>query len=108
MLDKSKVKLFKMNDYDWVVAETKEQAREWYLEETGISEEDSSFDEIIEEPLSTTFCYPLSELTDEEKNNCQFDLVVVGNENWARVPFLHTLSQMKEVPGPFMAGSTEY
>lgn len=31
------IKVFRMNDCDWVAAETAEQAMEWYLKETGVS-----------------------------------------------------------------------
>ncbi|WP_346234522.1 hypothetical protein MKY04_12715 [Lysinibacillus telephonicus] len=34
-------KIFKLNDYDWVAAETMDEAIEWYKNETGLSEEDA-------------------------------------------------------------------
>ena len=39
------MRVFKLNEYDWVAAETMEEAIEWYLKETGLSREDA-----IDEP----------------------------------------------------------
>lgn len=38
-------KIFKLNECDWVAANTLEEAIEWYLKETGLPEEDA-----LEEP----------------------------------------------------------
>jgi hypothetical protein len=42
------MKVFKMNDYDWVTAQSKEQAQEWYLKEFKLEESDNPMDEVEE------------------------------------------------------------
>ena len=107
MLDRSSVKLFKMNDCDWVAAESEEQAHEWYLKETGISEEESPFEEIKEESIEKCFLCPFSELTPEEKN-MNFVSTERHGEKWVWLPFSYTLTTIPSMETPFMAGSTEY
>jgi len=34
------LKVYRIDDYDWVCAKSEEEAIEWYLKETGVSEED--------------------------------------------------------------------
>lgn len=40
-----KVKVFALNDYDWWAAETLEEAKAAYLNETGMKEADEPFDD---------------------------------------------------------------
>lgn len=104
MLDKSKVKLFEIDDCDWVAAETEEQAIEWYSKQVGVSKEEL---EIIEVSLETTFLQPADEMTSvEEAQN--FEKKTIGEEFFVKIPFSFTLQQLNEIPEPFIAGSTEY
>ncbi|WP_407306437.1 hypothetical protein [Desulfosporosinus sp. SB140] len=106
MIDKTKIKLFKMNDYDWVAAESKEQAQEGYLKEHGITEEENLFEDIKEEPLSKSFLCPVSELTPEEKT-MNFVITERHGQKWVWLPFSYTLTTIGDLETPSMAETTE-
>ena len=57
-MDSHKVRLFRMNDFDWVAAETAEQANEWYIKEFGLSEEDQPIEDVMEEPIDKIILTP--------------------------------------------------
>ena len=102
-MEREKVKLFKVNDYDWVAAESAEQANEWYKKEYGLSDEDQPLEEVTEEPNTKTFLTPLEDLTESEKL-MGFEII----KGHARIPFTHILATLEAIDEPFMVGSTEY
>ena len=102
-MDRTKVKLFKMNDYDWVAAESAEQANEWYKKEYGLSDEDQPLEEVTEETNTKTFLTSIEDLTESDKL-MGFEII----KGHARIPFTHILATLEEINEPFMVGSTEW
>jgi len=59
------LKVFRVDDCDWVCAKSKEEAIEWYLEETGVSEEDiNDIDDIVECDLDNNYMFIDEERTE--------------------------------------------
>lgn len=61
------MKIFKMNDFDWVCAENEEQAKEFYEKESGFTREEIEDEFVGEVPLTETMMIPFDELPPEEK-----------------------------------------
>ena len=77
------LKVFRIDDYDWVCAKSKEEAIEWYLEETGVSEEDiNDIDDIVE--------------CDLDKNN-----MFIDEEHTKKITFRESLES-----GEFLSNTT--
>ncbi|MTI82318.1 MAG: hypothetical protein FH756_00145 [Firmicutes bacterium] len=102
----NRIKLFRMNDYDWVAAESAELANEWYKRECGLDDSEQTLDMITEEPLTRTFLIPHDEISEEELK-MGFEIITYGNGKFARVPFSHMMEREKMKP-PCLAGSTEW
>lgn len=49
---RARIKVWTMNDCDWVAAGTLEEAREYYKEITGMDHDECNFDDGSEEPIS--------------------------------------------------------
>lgn len=47
-MDINKIKVFMINDTDWVTGLDEESTRKWYAEETGFSEDDIELEEITD------------------------------------------------------------
>lgn len=111
-MKKENIKLFKMNDYDYVAAETKEQAQEWYLKNCGIDEEENPFDEIMEVSDDTSFLIDINE-ADEDELQQGFPIKIIESTNnqeliLVKVPFKYDLSKMPdEIDEPWIVASTE-
>lgn len=76
------VKVYQLNEYDGVAAESLEQAKDWYMEVTGLNVEDAFDDYETEEiPLS----YKVWE--DESRTNKQ-TLESIIAEQWEGKPFI--------------------
>lgn len=76
------VKVYQLNEYDGVFAETLEQAKEYYLKITGLSEEDAFYDyEASELPLDF-------EVWEDESRQKKQSLKSVAEEFWKGEPFL--------------------
>lgn len=94
-----------MNDYDYVAAESAEQANEWYEKEFG---EPNDFEEVEEISLDTTFLTMVTDAEEDELNQ-GFERKLIGEKEAIRIPFRYTLSQMKEpIEKPWVAASTEW
>ncbi|HDR7837226.1 hypothetical protein [Bacillus cereus group sp. N3] len=63
------MKVFKMNDYDWVAAKNEEEAKSFY--EQFIDREDIEEDFVGEVSLQETMYVDIDELPESEKNNFQ-------------------------------------
>lgn len=57
--------IYKINDYDWVLADSEEQVREYYKNLTNM--DDDEIEEIKEVSINTTMLYPIDKLPEEEK-----------------------------------------
>ena len=76
------VKVYRLNEYDGVAAETLEQAKEWYLEMTGFIEEEAfDEDEIGELPMDY-------EVYRDESLQHKQSLKSVIEDRWKGEPFL--------------------
>lgn len=102
-MDRTKVKLFRMNDYDWVAAESAEQANEWYKKEYGLSDYEQPLDEVKEASSTETFLTPIEDLTESDKL-MGFEII----KGHARIPFYHILATLESIDEPFLVGSTEW
>ena len=98
-----------MNDYDWVAAESAEQANEWYIKECGLSKEEQPIEEVREESIDKIFLIPIEEAIEEDKI-MNFEIKKVGETEFYKVPFSYSLNILKDVDfeEPFIAGSTEW
>ena len=76
------VKVFRLNECDAVAAETVEQAKEWYLEKTGLSEEDAFYGE---EPVEVPLSYEIWEDENRLKKQALKDVIT---ESWKGEPFI--------------------
>lgn len=106
-MDREKVKLFKMNDYDWVAAESAEQANEWYKKEFGVSDKEQPLEEVKQVSSTETFLTQIEDLTESDKL-MGFEIITSGNEQYARIPFTYILATEKVIDEPFFVGSTEW
>ena len=76
------VKVYQLNEYDGVAAESLDQAKEWYLKATGLSEDDAFYDyEASELPLEF-------EVWEDESRQKKESLKSVVEEFWKGEPFL--------------------
>jgi hypothetical protein len=103
------MKVFRLNDFDWVAAETLENAVDWYVKETGIDKEDALDPayEPHEVSLKTTvWSSPEDYLTEEEQGYAR-EYKKVGNELLAQIPFSRILEKENKSE-PFIVASTEY
>ncbi|PGD58141.1 hypothetical protein COM40_12305 [Bacillus wiedmannii] len=82
------MKVFKMNDIDWVCAESEEAAKEYYKHECGIDDEDLSEYYEGEVSLQETMLISVDDLPYEEQQQCQTminrggELVVLRSFEW--------------------------
>lgn len=105
MLEKCKIKLFKMNDYEWVAAESKEQDNEWYEKVYG---ERNDIEDVIEEPPDKAFGDFVDE-ADQDELNQGFERKSYCNREIVKIPFSYMLSKMTdEIEEPWIVGSTEW
>ncbi|HAM79580.1 hypothetical protein [Ornithinibacillus bavariensis] len=102
------MKVFRLNEYDWVYAENKEQALEWYMKQTGL-EKDEAYDkyyfEEIDPNIGTTLVH-IDELPLEEQKTTQ-QMIRQGNSLWARRTFAQVIESEKLI-APCIIASTEY
>ncbi|WP_301287707.1 hypothetical protein [Bacillus sp. 3103sda1] len=66
------MKVYKFSDCDWVCAETDDQAKTFYKEETGFDDDDINECFEGEVSLQETMYVDIDELPESEKNNFQF------------------------------------
>lgn len=102
------MKVFRMNDFDWVCAENEEQAKEWYQKETGVDMQD------IEEglkywgevPLTDHMWLNADELPEDELKRPQIVEQRYG-ETWIKKTFEWVI-QHENITKPCIISSTEY
>ncbi|WP_106494918.1 hypothetical protein [Lentibacillus sp. Marseille-P4043] len=102
------MKVFRMNDFDWVCAESEEQAKEWYHNETSVDMKDIEEDFEIwgEVPLSDHMWLNESELPVEELKKSQIMERRFG-ELWIQKTFGWVIEHEK-ITKPCIISSTEY
>ncbi|MGG1147635.1 hypothetical protein [Bacillus wiedmannii] len=100
------MKVFKMNDCDWVCAETEEQAKEYYKKECGFDDEDINEGFVGEVSLQDKMHILADDLPLEEQQMCQ-TMINIGGE-------LHVLKTFEwvikndNITSPCIIASTEY
>jgi hypothetical protein len=101
------MKVFKMNDCDWVAAETEEQAQEFYAKETGFDlEMEIKPDFEGEVSLDNTMFVGLDELSEEEREKTQ-EIKQFGCESFVSKSFRWVIEKDK-ITEPCIISSTEY
>ena len=97
-----------MNDYDWVAAESAEQANEQYKKEYNYSKEEQPIEKVKEESIDKIFLVPIEDAIGENKI-MNFEIKKVGKTEFYKMPFSYSLSILKDIDfeEPFIAGSTE-
>jgi hypothetical protein len=102
------MKVFRLNEYDWVYAKNLEQALEWYMDQTGL-DEDEAFDEHyfeeIDPNVGTTLVH-IDELPIEEQKMTQ-QMIMQGNSLWVKRTFAEVIEREK-LKAPCIVASTEY
>jgi hypothetical protein len=94
--------VYKVNDYDWVVAKTFEEAKEWYLKETGVRDDECWLEE--ECSLDEMMWIEWTELPEEEQHYAQ----EIKN-GMVRRPFKWVMKHIyKNKETPYLIASTEY
>lgn len=103
------MRVFRFNEFDWVAAKTEQEARDWYMKQTGLNEEDA-FDPTYygESDIDKGWMwYSFDDLPEEEKDNCAVDIRTFGQELFVKKSFRYVLNQENHTE-PFIIASTEY
>ena len=97
------MKVFKMNDCDWVCAENEEQAKEHYKKETDF--DDLEIGEFFEGEVSlnTTMLTNMDDLSIEQLKGQQ----EIVDGNWVRQTFSEVIEK-EQIVKPCIIASTEY
>jgi len=100
------MKVYKMNDIDWVAAETEEQAKSFYKEECNV--EDADIEEFFEGEVSLeeTMLIDVDDLPLEEQKMVQTMKQYAGTL-FAYKPFSWVIEHEK-ITKPCVIASTEY
>jgi hypothetical protein len=101
------MRVFKVNDYDWVAANSEKEAKEWYMNEFKLSEEDA-FDDFHEVDIDKEwmwFCW--DDLPEEEKEWTVTDGKMIGGEFFVKRNFRWVIEHRK-IDSPCIIASTEY
>lgn len=98
------MKVFKMNDLDWVCAENEKQAKEYYKKECGL--EDDLQEEFVEEvSLSNTMFVDIDELPESEKK--QFQVGMPFRDTILIYKTFEWVIQHDNITSPCIIASTE-
>lgn len=100
------MKVFKMNDIDWVAAESEQEAKEFYAKEVGHTLEEVDHDYVGEVSLSNTMFVEVDELPEEELRKAQVMKRVAGTL-FAYKPFSWVIEH-DNITKPCVIASTEY
>lgn len=100
------MKVFKMNDIDWVAAETEEQAKAFYEKEVEFTGEEIDHEFVGEVSLGHTMLVSLDDLPAEEMKMCQI-MKRVGGELFVRKSFSWVIEN-ENITKPCIIASTEY
>ncbi len=99
------MKVFRINEYDWVCADNEEQAKEWYHDETGVDTKDIEEDFIGEVSLDEMMWVGIDDVPEHERNN--FKTEVKFGEIWCHVSFDWVIKN-ESITEPCIISSTEY
>ncbi|EMY4797085.1 MULTISPECIES: hypothetical protein [Bacillus] len=102
------MKVFKMNDIDWVCAETEEQAKEYYKEECGIDDEDLNEYFEGEVSLRETMLINIDDLPDEEQRVAIIEPVVHRGGATCVLRSFEWVIKQDNITKPCVIASTEY
>lgn len=100
------MKVFKMNDFDHVCAESEEQAKKFYSDETGFTMEEIEEEFSGEVGLYKTMLVDLEDLPEEELKSRQI-LKQWAGRTWAVKPFAWVIENDK-ITDPCIICSTEF
>ncbi|WP_374187471.1 hypothetical protein ACEPPU_24285 [Priestia aryabhattai] len=100
------MKVFKMNDIDWVAAETEEQAKFFYGKEVGFDQGEVEHDFVGEVSLQDTMLVEVDELPLEEQKMAQTMKRLHGTL-FTYKPFSWVIEHEK-ITKPCVIASTEY
>lgn len=101
--------IYQMNDQDAVAAEDYESAKKWYLEETGLSEEDGIDEALANDTIDveTTIWVEAEDVLTEEEKKRGVPTQVIHDTEMVKVSFKRIL-KASNAPHPFIIASTEY
>lgn len=101
------MKVFKMNDYDWVCAENEQQAKEYYKKEVGFDDEEIEEEFLGEVSLNDTMLVNVNDLPYEENMITQLNMRNIGGELYVPKPFSWVIENEK-ITKPCIIASTEF
>lgn len=108
-IEKSKMsmmKVFKMNECDWVCAENEEQAKKFYKNEVGFDDKEINEDFVGEVSLQDTMHVDIDELPESEQKKFQVG-IPVGDTIYVYKTFEWVIAHEK-ITSPCIIASTEY
>lgn len=100
------MKVFKMNECDWVAAESEDKAKEFYHFQTGLSKEEIEEDFEGESSIQETMLIEFDQLPDDEKIMSN-EIVKRGSELFISKTFEWVINNDK-IREPCIIASTEY
>jgi hypothetical protein len=100
------MKVFRVNSCDWVCAENTEQAKEFYLKETGLNE-DEAFEDFHEVNIEKDWMYYEVDKLPTEYQDLTLTMRYFGGVLYAKVPF-KTVIECENITEPMIIASTEY
>ncbi|MDE3837918.1 hypothetical protein C0966_00655 [Bacillus methanolicus] len=101
------MKVFKMNDFDLVCAETEEQAKIFYCEESGIDMGDVEEFFQGEVSLEEKMLVSVDDLPEEEKMMTQLNMKNIGGELFVYKPFSWVIKH-QNITSPCIIATTEF
>lgn len=100
------MKVYKMNDCDWVAAENEQQAKEFYAKETGFTVDEVNTDFVGEVSLQEKMGVTYDELSNEEMNKVQE--VFKGPDGPAVLKTFEWVIEHDKITQPCIICTTEY
>lgn len=101
------VGVFRMNDCDWVKADTEEQAKVFYMKETGFDREEVDADFYGEVPLTDVMHLLEKDVPELDVHFYKFTTKILYGQLVYEVPFWYTILQMG-TGEPYVIASAEY
>lgn len=101
------MKVFKMNDIDWVCAESEQRAKEFYKKEVGFDDDEINEEFVGEVSLNNIMYIHIDDLPLEEQHITQLNMRNVGGEIFIPMPFSWVIENEK-ITNPCIICSTEY
>lgn len=101
------MKVFKMNDIDWVCAENEQQAKDFYKKEVGFNDDEIEEEFLGEFSLNNLMLVSVDDLPEEEKLITQLDMKNIGGELFVYKSFSWVIENEK-ISKPCIICSTEY